>query len=201
MTRPPARMAGTQTFDPEAELAELLDHPDNPREGDDDAVADSIDVNGFYGVILAQRSTRRILFGHTRRRNLVAAGATTGPVMWIDVDDERARKILLADNRTAELARWMPGKLADVLSAMGADIAGSGFTVADVAVAIAQAADAADADRHYDASRIGSVLVIHAPVEVVERFRALPGDSDLARLTGLLDHATVAALWRGGPSR
>jgi len=194
-------MAGTQTFDPEAELAELLDHPDNPREGDDDAVADSIDVNGFYGVILAQRSTRRILFGHTRRRNLVAAGATTGPVMWIDVDDERARKILLADNRTAELARWMPGKLADVLSAMGADIAGSGFTVADVAVAIAQAADAADADRHYDASRIGSVLVIHAPVEVVERFRALPGDSDLARLTGLLDHATVAALWRGGPSR
>ena len=193
MTRPPARMAGVQTFEPDAQLDQLLDHPDNPREGDDDAVAESIDVNGFYGVILAQRSTRRILFGHTRRRNLVAAGATTGPVMWIDVDDDRARTILLADNRTAELARWIPGKLADVLSAMGADIAGSGFTVADVAVAIAQAADASGASRDYDGSRIGSVLVIHAPVELIERFRALPGKDDLDRLTGLLDHATVAA--------
>ena len=193
MTRPPARMAGVQTFEPDARLDQLLDHPDNPREGDDDAVAESIDVNGFYGVILAQRSTSRILFGHTRRRNLVAAGATTGPVLWIDVDDDRARTILLADNRTAELARWIPGKLADVLSAMGADIAGSGFTVADVAVAIAQAADAAGQSREYDGSRIGSVLVIHAPVELIERFRALPGRDDLERLTGLLDHATVAA--------
>src|SRR5215469_2608684 len=138
-----ARMAGAQSFEPDAQLAELVDHPDNPREGDDDAVAESIEVNGFYGVILAQRSTRRILFGHTRRRNLQAAGATTGPVMWLDVDDDRARRIVLA--------------------AMGADIAGSGFTVADVAVAIAQAGDAADADRTYDSSRIGSVLVIHAP--------------------------------------
>jgi len=186
-------MAGVQTFEPDARLDQLLDHPDNPREGDDDAVAESIDVNGFYGVILAQRSTSRILFGHTRRRNLVAAGATTGPVLWIDVDDDRARTILLADNRTAELARWIPGKLADVLSAMGADIAGSGFTVADVAVAIAQAADAAGQSREYDGSRIGSVLVIHAPVELIERFRALPGRDDLERLTGLLDHATVAA--------
>jgi len=189
VSRPPARLAGAQTFEPDADLGELLDHPDNPRQGDDDAVADSIDVNGFYGVILAQRSTRRILFGHTRRRNLQAAGATTGPVMWLDVDDDRARRILLADNRTAELARWIPGKLADVLAAMGADIAGSGFTVADVAVAIAQAGDAADADRTYDSSRIGSVLVIHAPVELVTRFRALPGADDVTRLTTLLDLA------------
>jgi hypothetical protein len=182
-------MAGAQRYEPEAALAELLDHPENPRLGDDDAVADSIDVNGFYGAIIAQESTRRILVGHTRRRNLADAGATTGPVLWLDVDDERARKILLTDNRSAELAQWIPGKLADVLAAMGADIAGTGFTVADVAVAIAQAADAAGADRDYDGSRIGSVLVIHAPPELIARFRALPADTDVARLTRLLDLA------------
>jgi ParB-like chromosome segregation protein Spo0J len=193
--RPPARMAGAQRYEPEAALAELLDHPDNPRQGDDDAVADSIEVNGFYGVIIAQASTRRILAGHTRRRNLMDAGSATGPVLWLDVDDARALRILLADNRTAELAAWIPGKLADVLAAMGADIAGSGFTVADVAIAIAQAADAAGQDRTYDGSRIGSVLVIHAPVDVIERFRALPGTDDLDRLLGLL---AQAALCRGG---
>jgi hypothetical protein len=192
MTRPAVRMAGAQRYEPDAQLAELLDHPDNPRQGDDDAVADSIDVNGFYGAIIAQESTRRILAGHTRRRNLADAGATTGPVLWLDVDDARALKILLADNRSAELARWIPGKLADVLAAMGAT-EGTGFTAADVAIAIAQAADNAGQSRDYDPSRIGSVLVIHAPVEVVDRFRALPGKTDLDRLLALLDHAEPVA--------
>jgi ParB-like chromosome segregation protein Spo0J len=187
MTRPAARMAGAQRYEADADLGELLDHPDNPRQGDDDAVAESIDVNGFYGAIIAQASTRRVLAGHTRRRNLLATGATTGPVLWLDVDDRAALRILLADNRTAELAAWIPGKLADVLAAMGADTSGSGFTAADVAIAIAQAADAAGgASRDFDGSRIGSVLVIHAPVDVIERFRAQPGTDDLDRLCGLL---------------
>jgi ParB-like chromosome segregation protein Spo0J len=179
-------MAGPQTFDPEADLAALVEHPDNPREGDDDAVAESIDVNGFYGVIIAQRSSGRILAGHTRRRNLLDARAATGPVLWLDVDDAAALRILLADNRTAELARWIPGKLADVLTAMGASIAGSGFTAADVAIAIAQAGDAAGQSRDYDPNRLGSVLVIHAPAELVAEFRALPGTDDADRLTWLL---------------
>lgn len=188
-TRPAVKMAGAQRYEPDAQLDQLLDHPDNPRQGDDDAVADSIDVNGFYGAIIVQASTRRILAGHTRRRNLADAGATTGPVLWLDVDDARALRILLADNRSAELAAWIPGKLADVLAAMGADTAGTGFTVADVAIAIAQAADNAGQSRDYDPSRIGSVLVIHAPPEVIARFHALPADTDLTRLRHLLDLA------------
>jgi hypothetical protein len=185
--RRPARLAGVQTFESDALLADLLDHPDNPRQGDDAAVAESIDVNGFYGVIVAQQSTRRILAGHTRRRNLRAAGAATGPVLWLDVDDDRARTILLADNRTAELARWIPGKLADVLAAMGANVQGSGFTDADVAAAIVQAGDAAGQSRQYDPNRLGAFIVIHAPAEVIAEFRALPGDDDTARFTALLD--------------
>jgi ParB-like chromosome segregation protein Spo0J len=192
VSRPRARLAGAQRYEADADLASLEEHPDNPRQGDDDAVADSIDVNGFYGVIIAQESRRRILAGHTRRRNLMDAGATTGPVLWLDVDDERARRILLADNRTAELAAWIPGKLADVLRAMGGNPEGTGFTAADVAIAIAQADDAAGITRDYDPSRIGSVLVIHAPVELVERFRAQPGADDAARLAGLLDRASAA---------
>jgi ParB-like chromosome segregation protein Spo0J len=182
-------MAGAQTYEPEADLAELAEHPDNPRAGDDDAVAESIDVNGFYGAIIAQLSTRRILAGHTRRRNLLATGATTGPVLWLDVDDRAARRILLADNRTAELAAWIPGKLADVLAAMGADLEGSGFTEADLAIAVAQAGDAAGQSRDYNPGRVGSVLVIHAPVELVAEFHALDAPDDAARLGWLLARA------------
>jgi ParB-like nuclease family protein len=179
-------MAGVQTYEAEAELATLLDHPKNPRQGDDAAVADSIEVNGFYGAIVAQTSTRRILAGHTRRRDLDAAGAKTGPVIWLDVDDDRALKILLGDNRYAELAHWIPGKLADVLRAMGGNTEGTGFTADDVAIAIAQADDAAGAGGTFDPSRIGSVLVIHAAVDVIARFRRQPGADDLDRLLGLL---------------
>lgn len=191
-----ARMAGAQRYDPEADLASLVEHPDNPRDGDDAAVAESIDVNGFYGAIIAQESTRRILAGHTRRRNLMAGGAAAGPVLYVDVDDKRARRILLSDNRTAELAAWIPGKLADVLTAMGGDTTGTGFSPADVMIAIAQAGDAAQLAEHqrdYDPHRLGPVLVIHAAAELIAEFRALPGEHDADRLALLLSLRGEAA--------
>jgi ParB-like chromosome segregation protein Spo0J len=138
---------------------------------------------------VVQESTGRILAGHTRRRNLLAEGVTSGPVLWLDVDDERARRILLTDNRTAELAAWIPGKLADVLSAMGADVTGTGFSAEDVLIAVAQAADAeqlAEHRRDYDPHRLGPVLVIHAPAGLIAEFRALPGEHDADRLALLL---------------
>jgi hypothetical protein len=93
-----------QEFDPAIPLADLTDHPDNPRRGDDKAVADSVNANGFYGAILVQKSTGRVLAGHTRLRVARADGATSVPGIWLDVDDAQARRILLADNRTSDLA-------------------------------------------------------------------------------------------------
>lgn len=126
----------TQTYEPSADLTALLDHPDNPRKGDDAAVGESIETNGFYGAILVQRSTKRILAGHTRRRTLTAAGQTTGPVIWIDCGDSTARRILLADNRTAELATWDDVALAALLDELGAAgddaLAGTGFDMAEL---------------------------------------------------------------------
>lgn len=135
------RFAGEQSYEADADLAALADHPDNPRRGDDAAVAESIEVNGWYGVVIAQRSSGRILAGHTRRRNLLASGATRGPVLWVDCDDATARRILLADNRTAELAAWDSRALSSLLSGMAAEaggLAGSGFTTEDLAAMVAE---------------------------------------------------------------
>jgi hypothetical protein len=44
----------SQRYDPAADLVALLDHPDNPRRGEDSAVGRSVEANGFYGAIVVQ---------------------------------------------------------------------------------------------------------------------------------------------------
>ena len=105
-----------QEFDPAIPVDTLSEHPDNPRRGDDKAVADSVDANGFYGAILVQKSTGRVLAGHTRLRVARDAGVKTLPGIWVDVDDKQARRILLADNRTSDLAFYDDEALFKVLA-------------------------------------------------------------------------------------
>jgi hypothetical protein len=82
----------------------LEPHPDNPNKGNVEEVRASIRANGFYGFVIAQKSTRRILVGEHRWRAFQEEGGKRIPVVFVDVDDVRARKIMLADNRTGELA-------------------------------------------------------------------------------------------------
>lgn len=87
-------------------LDDVQPHPDNPRRGDVGALQGSIEHNGFYGALIVQRSTGHILVGNHRYQAAKAAGIGTLPALFIDVDDERAKRILLVDNRAAELATW-----------------------------------------------------------------------------------------------
>ena len=82
----------------------LKPHPRNPRRGNTTAIRNSIEQNGWYGVIVAQKTTGRVLAGNHRLQAAEQAGITTLPVAWIDVDDDTALRILLADNRTNDLA-------------------------------------------------------------------------------------------------
>jgi ParB-like chromosome segregation protein Spo0J len=87
-------------------VATLHQHPDNPNNGDVDAIAESISVNGFYQPIVVQTSTRYILAGNTRYAAAIKLGLTEVPVVFAEVDRKAATRILLADNRTSQLA-WM----------------------------------------------------------------------------------------------
>ncbi len=49
-------------------------HPANARVGNVDGIAESIRVNGFFGTIVAQRSTGYILAGNHRFRAAVQVG-------------------------------------------------------------------------------------------------------------------------------
>ena len=57
------------------------------------------------------------------------------PVFWVDVDDKEARKILLADNRTSDLASYDDHALLDILRGIAIEdgnLIGTGFDTDDL---------------------------------------------------------------------
>lgn len=110
-------------------IGTLKHHPKNPRKGDVKSITESIEHNGFYGVVVAQKSTGYVLAGNHRMMAAKEAGLDSLPVAYVDVDDATALKILLADNRTNDLATYdnkeLAELLADVSNTIGLD--GTGF--------------------------------------------------------------------------
>jgi ParB/Sulfiredoxin domain len=107
-----------QEFDAAIDIDKIQQHPDNPRRGDDKAVGESIARNGFFGAILVHRSTGNVIAGNTRFRVMVEEGHETLPGFWVDCDDETAKRILLADNRTSDLAFYDDQQLFGLLKSL-----------------------------------------------------------------------------------
>jgi hypothetical protein len=117
---------------------DLKPHPKNPRKGNVGVIAESIRANGFYGAVVAQKSTGHILAGNHRWRAAQEAGMPDVPVLWVDVDDERALRILLADNRTSDVATNDPAVLAELLAGLP-DLTGTGYQPSDMSALLGQA--------------------------------------------------------------
>jgi ParB-like chromosome segregation protein Spo0J len=114
----------------------LIVHPENPRTGDIGVIVQSIEKNGWYGTIVAQRSTNYVLAGNHRLLAAHALNLPTVPVYWVDVDDTTARRIMLADNRASDIATYDDAALADLLRLVQEDdgtLYGTGFDEDDLA--------------------------------------------------------------------
>jgi len=101
-------------------IGHVRQHPDNPNNGDVDAIATSMQINGVFTPVIAQQSTGYILAGNHRYAALLMLNQTQIPVVWLNVDDTQARKIMLADNRTAQLAEIDLMALGEMLEEMNA---------------------------------------------------------------------------------
>jgi len=126
-----------QVFDDAIPIDALKEHPDNPRRGDDAAVSESIGVNKFYGAILIHKQSKRIIGGNTRWRAMRAAGAETVPGFWVSCSPAQAKRIMLADNRTSDLAEYDEQALVDLLAEIQSQekngLLGTGYTDDDLA--------------------------------------------------------------------
>lgn len=127
----------------QVEVDKLLPHPMNPRKGDVDKIVESIKVNGFYGVIVAQKSTRYILAGNHRWQAARHLDMDTVPVMWLDCNDAQAKRIMLADNRMSDIAGYNQDSLQDLLRSVVADgdLRGTGFDMKDIQTLIDDVTD------------------------------------------------------------
>ena len=138
-------------------------HPRNPRQGDVGAIHQSIAANGFYGHIVAQRSSGHILAGSHRWIAAKQAGAKRIPVTWVDVDDDHALRILLADNRTNDLASYDDTSLAQLLveiqEAVG-DLAGTGYDGDDLDELLADLAPMTDEPGADDTGRLSGAYEV-----------------------------------------
>lgn len=123
----------------------LSNHSMNPRMGDVSAIKQSMLTNGIFRPIVVNKGT------HTGRTNEVLAGNHSLKAMrelaqehpedtrwhnidvWlIDVDEEHATRIVLADNRTADLGRYDNDILLELLDNLDGDYLGTGYDEDDI---------------------------------------------------------------------
>lgn len=121
-------------------VGDLSLHPDNPRQGDIGAIATSIERNGWFGALVAQTGSGRVLVGNHRLQAARQLGIEELPVHWVDVDEVTARRILLADNRTSDLAAYNDTDLIALLQAQiqEDDLLGTGWDADDLDVLLAE---------------------------------------------------------------
>lgn len=114
-------------------LTDLEPHPENPRRGDVPAIARSLQAHGQYVPITVQASTSYVIRGNHTYLAANHLGWTEIAAVFIDVTDQEARLIMLADNRTADLGEYDNQVLADLLAKVSDDDLGAtGYTTADV---------------------------------------------------------------------
>ena len=102
----------------------------NPRKSNIELLKESLLAHGQYKPIVAQKNTNVILAGNHIWRAVKELGWSNIDVVFVDVDDERAKKIVLADNRISELGSYDEELLLELLQSV--DLAGTGYTTLDI---------------------------------------------------------------------
>lgn len=158
-------------------VAELRTYHRNPRIGNTDAIAQSLRVNGQYRPIVVNRGT------HTGRPNEVLAGNHTlkaaRDLGWdtiaavtVDVDEDQAARIVLADNKTADDATYDDRLLLELLADLP-DLEGTGYRPKDIEeIEKALAENSADDDILTGDAPIEDVVKTHWGVYVEARNEA-----------------------------
>lgn len=102
-------------------IDDLIPWDKNPRFNDQavEPVMRSIQRFGFANPVIARADNNVVVCGHTRLKAAKSLGMTRVPVRFMDLTDEEATALALADNRLGEIAAWDDGMLGDILEELG----------------------------------------------------------------------------------
>lgn len=183
-------------------IGDLREHPDNPRRGNVPRIAESLAWHGQYRPIVAQASTGYVLAGNHTLKAARSLGWETISAVYVDVDDEQARRILLVDNRSADMGTYDNDALLDLLAELNISpdgLSATGYEPVDLDDLLAadqerqQAAGPDQASRDYAQQAVRNMIMSYEGEQfrwVTDRLadaRAeLGADSNAAALVALL---------------
>lgn len=128
----------TAGFSPQTlNVSELNEFHRNPRQGNIPAIIDSLRRLGQYRPIVVNKGTKtgrpmEVLAGNHTLAAARQLGWETIAAVVVDVDEDTAIRIVLADNRTSDLATNDDEILASLLSELP-DLDATGYTSEDLA--------------------------------------------------------------------
>jgi hypothetical protein len=114
------------------DVGELTLFPGNARLGVPEKIAESIRLNGFFDPLKVQRSTGYVIAGNHSYKAAMDRGMKQVPVVYLDVDDDRAKRMNLVHNKLQDDATYDPESLTDQLLALD-DLDGTGWTEEELA--------------------------------------------------------------------
>lgn len=99
-------------------LDSLTTYPRNPRRGSTRAIRDSLERHGQYRPLVVNARTHEVLAGNHTYLAARELGWPEVAVTFVDVDDDEAARIVLVDNRTADLAVYDDTELVELLQSL-----------------------------------------------------------------------------------
>ena len=96
-------------------IGDFRTHERNVRQGDIGAICTSLEAHGQYRPIVVHKASNQILAGNHTFLSAQALGWDKIAVTFVDCDDEQAMRILLADNRSNDLATYDDSELIELL--------------------------------------------------------------------------------------
>ena len=115
----------------EVALITLKPYPNNPRKGDINLIAKSLETYGQYKPITINKRTNEILAGNHTAQAARKLGWTTIKAVYIDADENTAAKIVLMDNKTSDAGGYDDATLLGLLDKLG-DLDATGYTDKDL---------------------------------------------------------------------
>lgn len=173
----------------------------NPRRSNINAIAESLRDFGQYKPVVVNLPSGRVIAG----RGVLAAAISLGweklAAVFIEVDDDTARRIELRDNRTSDLATYDDAELLALLQSLP-DLDGTGWLDAELAELAATLAPEPPALTDVDDVPDKPIYPISArgDVYLCGEHRVMCGDStSLDDVRALVGSVVVDAVWTDPP--